>query len=137
VSAGNLLIEIQQNSDTTYRVFDWNRIDDKGKPRQLHIEQALQCIDFNDVRPQLVQPKGERLIRHELFEIQKWNLDSPRESAPLGQFAIVCCLTGELACANVGRVPGQFFLVPARLQDRQLKPLAAKTSLLRVTIPQL
>jgi len=135
VSAGNLLIEIQQNSDTTYRVFDWKRIDDKGKPRQLHIEQALQCIDLNDVRPQLVQPKGELLIRHELFEIQKWNLDSPRESAPLGQFAIVCCLTGELACANVGRVPGQFFLVPARLQDRQLKPLAAQTSLLRVIIP--
>ena len=46
VGAGILLIEIQQNSDTTYRVFDWNRLDDKGKQRQLHIDQALQCIDF-------------------------------------------------------------------------------------------
>src|SRR4030095_16304170 len=47
VGAGNLLIEIQQNSDTTYRVFDWNRIDPTtGKPRELHVEQALQCIDF-------------------------------------------------------------------------------------------
>lgn len=137
VGAGNLLIEIQQNSDTTYRVFDWNRVDDKGKPRQLHIQQALQCINFKDVAPKLVEPQGELLVRHELFEIQKWNLDSPRKSAPLGQFVVVCCLTGQLACANVDLAPGEFFLVPAQLQDRQLKPLAAQTSLLRVTIPKL
>src|SRR4029453_17011243 len=49
VGEGNLLVEIQQSSDTTYRVFDWNRVDDQGRPRQLHVDQALQCIDFNDV----------------------------------------------------------------------------------------
>jgi mannose-6-phosphate isomerase len=135
VGAGNLLIEIQQNSDTTYRVFDWNRVDEKGKPRQLHIEQALQCIDFDDVRPELIEPKGELLIRHKLFEIQKWNLDSPRESAPLGQFAIVCCLSGKLRCGNGDLGPGEFFLVPASLQDRKLQPQRKETSLLRITIP--
>ena len=136
IGAGNLLVEIQQNSDTTYRVFDWNRVDPAtGKPRQLHIEQALQSIDFNDVKPKLIVPKGELLVRHELFEIRKWNLDRPRAVAPLGQFAIICCLTGKLTCANVDLAPGEFFLLPAQLQDRQLKPLAAKTSLLCVTIP--
>ena len=135
LSAGNLLIEIQQNSDTTYRVFDWNRVDDKGKPRQLHIEHALQCIDFNDVRPELIEPKGELLIRHKLFEIQKWNLDSPREVAPLGQFAIVCCLTGSLRCSVVRIGRAEFMLVPDQLRERKLKPLSARTSLLRVTIP--
>jgi mannose-6-phosphate isomerase len=144
VGAGNLLIEIQQNSDTTYRVFDWNRIDPvTGKPRQLHIEEALQCIDFDDVRPKMVESRGEVLIKHALFEIQKWNLDHARNVAPLGQFAVVCCLTGQLACANVdpstglrtSLAPGECFLVPAQLQDRQLKPLAARTTLLRVTIP--
>jgi len=135
VGAGNLLIEIQQNSDTTYRVFDWNRLDDRGKSRQLHIEQALQCIDFYDVRPRLLQPEGELLLRNDLFEIQKWNLDHVREVAPHGQFAVVCCLTGQLACANVDLAPGEFFLGPAQLQDRELKPLAAQTTLLRVTIP--
>src|SRR6266481_7964214 len=75
VGAGNLLVEIQQNSDTTYRVFDWNRIDQAtGKPRQLHVDQALESIDFNDVAPKLIEPKGELLIKHDLFEIQKWNL---------------------------------------------------------------
>jgi mannose-6-phosphate isomerase len=135
VGAGNLLIEIQQNSDTTYRVFDWNRVDDKGKPRQLHIEQALQCIDFDDAQPRLLEAEGELLLRHKVFEVQKWNLDSPRAVTPLGQFAVVCCLTGQLACANVDLAPGEFFLVPAQLQDRQLKPLAVRTTLLRVTIP--
>jgi len=129
------LIEIQQNSDTTYRVFDWNRVDNAGKQRQLHIDQALQCIDFNDVRPRLLLPEGELLLRHNLFEIQKWNLDSPREVAPRAQFAITCCLTGSIHCADVDLRPGEFFLIPAQLQDRQLHPRAVGTSLLRVTIP--
>jgi mannose-6-phosphate isomerase len=137
IGAGNLLVEIQQNSDTTYRIFDWNRVDQHGKPRQLHIEQALQSIDFNDVRPKLIESKGELLLRHEHFEIQKWNLDRPRTVTPLGQFAIVCCLTGRLSCANVDLTPGELFLVPAYLQNRQLNPLDAQTSLLRVTIPVL
>ena len=135
VGAGNLLVEIQQNSDTTYRVFDWNRLDEQGKPRQLHVEQALESIDFTDRQPQLLHPEGELLVRHQLFEIQKWNLDSSREIAPRGQFAIVCCLTGSLRCADVDLAPGGFFLMPAQLQDRQLKPLSAQTTLLRVTIP--
>jgi len=136
LGAGNLLIEIQQNSDTTYRVFDWNRVDDKGNQRQLHIDQALQCIDFDDVRPRLLHPEGELLLRHKLFEIQKWNLDSPREIAVLGQFGIVCCLTGSLRCANVDLTRGEFFLVPAHSEDRQLHAQTEGTSLLRITIPR-
>ena len=134
VGGGNLLVEIQQNSDTTYRVFDWNRVDDKGKPRQLHVDQALQSIDFDDVAPQLIEPRGELLIKHELFEIQKWNLDAPREIAPPGQFAIVCCLSGSVRSADVDLNPGEFVLVSASLQDRQVRPRESATSLLRVTM---
>ena len=113
IGAGNLLIEIQQNSDTTYRVFDWNRTDPTtGKKRDLHIEQAIQCIDFEDVQPKLIQSEGELLISHSLFEIRKWNLDEAREAAPLGQFAIVCCLTGNLSCAKAELAPGELFLSP-------------------------
>ncbi len=137
LGAGNLLIEVQQNSDTTYRVFDWNRVDATGRQRQLHIDQALQCIDFDDVRPELLQLEGELLLKDKLFEIQKWNLDSPREMAPCGQFAIACCLTGSVRCADVDLTAGEFFLIPAQLQDRQLHPRAEKTTLLRITIPKL
>ena len=136
ISGGNLLIEIQQNSDTTYRVLDWNRIDPTtGNPRQLQIQQAVQCIDFNDVRPPLLKAKGELLLSHKFFEIQKWELDSPREVAPLGQFAIICCLHGSLRCSNVDLSPGEFCLVQASLSDRQVQPQRKLASLLRITIP--
>jgi mannose-6-phosphate isomerase len=136
--AGSLLIEIQQNSDTTYRVFDWNRTDPAtGSKRDLHVEQAIQCINFEDVQPKLTQSEGELLISHGLFEIRKWNLDEAREAAPLGEFAIVCCLTGNVDCAKAKLAPGEVFLITAHLEDRQLKPLAPDTSLLRVTIPKL
>jgi len=136
IGGGNVLVEVQQNSDTTYRVFDWNRIDQStGTPRQLRVDQALECIDLNDVAPKLIEPSGELLMKHQLFEIQKWSLDSPREVAPLGQFAIVCCLTGSIWCADVALRRGEFLLVPASLQDRQLQPRGEATTLLRVTIP--
>jgi mannose-6-phosphate isomerase len=137
LGAGNLLIEVQQNSDTTYRVLDWNSVYYKVNPRSLHVDQALQCIDFNDVAPNLIAPQGELLVRHDLFEIQKWNLESPRTVTPSGQFAIVCCLTGSLHCADVNLKPGEFFLVPAELRDRQLNPISKGTTLLRITIPKL
>ena len=138
VGARNLLIEIQQNSDTTYRVFDWNRTDPtSGKQRELQVEQAIQCIDFEDLQPKLIESEGELLISDSLFEIQKWILDKPRGAAPLGQFVIVCCLTGNLSCAEAKLAAGEIFLVPAHLNDRQLKPLSPDTSLLRVTIPKL
>ena len=136
IGAGNLLIEIQQNSDTTYRAFDWNRTDpETGTKRDLHVEQAIQCIDFEDVQPRLIEAEGELLISTSLFEIRKWNLDDTREGAPLGQFAIVCCLTGNLSCGKTKLAPGEFFLIPAHSEERQLNPLAPDTSLLRITIP--
>lgn len=135
VGGGNLLVEIQQNSDTTYRVFDWNRLDDHGNPRTLHVEEALQSIDFSDARPELLQPQDEILVRHKLFEIQKWKLEGPRQIAPLGQFVIVCCLAGALRCADTELGPGEFFVVSAQLPERTIQPIKPGTTLLRVTIP--
>jgi mannose-6-phosphate isomerase len=136
IGAGNLLIEIQQNSDTTYRAFDWNRTDPAtGTKRDLHVEQAIQCIDFGDVLPQLIQSEDDLLISDRLFEIRKWNLHEAREAARPGQFAVVGCLTGKLSCGDATLAPGEFFLVPAHLEDRQLKPLTRGTNLLRITIP--
>ena len=55
IGAGNVIFEIQQNSDTTYRVFDWNRVGLDGKPRELHVEQSLASIDFEDFEPRLIK----------------------------------------------------------------------------------
>jgi mannose-6-phosphate isomerase len=135
IGAGNVLVEIQQNSDTTYRVFDWNRVDDKAQPRSLHIEEALQCIDFNDVAPRLIEPEGDILLRNDLFVVEKWNLESPRQVAACEQCAIACCLSGSLRCGDADFTPGQFFVVPASMPDREIHPKGEGTSLLRVTIP--
>jgi mannose-6-phosphate isomerase len=55
IGAGNVIFEIQQNSDTTYRVFDWNRAGLDGKPRELHVAQSLASIDFEDFEPSLIK----------------------------------------------------------------------------------
>jgi hypothetical protein len=95
----------------------------------------LQCIDFNDVAPRLIEPEGDILLRNDLFVVEKWNLEFPREIVPLGQFAIICCLTGTVRCFDVDVRPGEFALIPALLKNRQLHRRAADTSLLRVTVP--
>jgi mannose-6-phosphate isomerase len=134
IGAGNLIVEVQQNSDTTYRVFDWNRSSHDGTQRTLHVEQALRSIDFEDCDPRLLQPKGESLLNHPFFDVEKWQLGVVREAAPMGQFAIVGCLSGSLESAGVRIGPGEFFLLPASMQDRTLRPLENEVTLLRITI---
>ncbi len=64
IDAGALILEIQQNSDTTYRVYDWGRLGDDGTPRQLHIAESLRSIDFDDFEPDVLrpQPGGDALL---------------------------------------------------------------------------
>lgn len=71
IGAGLLIAEIQTPSDTTYRVFDWNRVDETGKPRQLHIEEALESINFNDTGGNLPVTTVGRLVDCECFTIDK------------------------------------------------------------------
>lgn len=136
LGGGTLLVEIQENSDTTYRVYDWNRVKKGRARRQMHITEAMQCIDFADHEPALLRPAGESLVTHDRFEIDKWVLQSERVIAEPGRFAIVVCLTGELSCAGRAFKAGDFFLVPAELEDRILKPMGEDVSLLRVTMPE-
>lgn len=134
IGAGNVIVEIQQNSDTTYRVFDWNREDAGGRARPLHIKESLHSIAFDDFEPELITPSGETLLRHSLFQVERWELDEPREACGPGTFAIIGCLTGAIDCAGVMIEPGEFFLVPACLKDRVLRPGTPETSLLRVMV---
>jgi mannose-6-phosphate isomerase len=75
IDAGNLILEIQQNSDTTFRVYDWGRSGLNGLPRELHIEESMRCIDFNDVEPNLLPPERSSvciLADCPLFRIRKF-----------------------------------------------------------------
>src|SRR4051812_43223027 len=77
IGAGNVIFEIQQNSDTTFRVFDWNRVGTEGKPRELHVPQSLLSIDFKDFEPRLIQSRYSRnvamkvryIVENDLFRV--------------------------------------------------------------------
>lgn len=71
IGTGLLIAEVQTPSDTTYRVFDWNRVDDSGKPRQLHIEEALESIHFDVTPDKLPVTTVGRLVDCEYFEVDK------------------------------------------------------------------
>lgn len=71
IGAGLLIAEIQTPSDTTYRVYDWKRIDDKGKPRPLHIEEALESIHFDPSGDNLSVASVGRLVDSEYFKVDK------------------------------------------------------------------
>ena len=65
IDAGNLILEVQQNSDTTYRVYDWGRVGLNGQPRDLHVAETLQSMDFNDFEPsplRLPEVPGESIV---------------------------------------------------------------------------
>ncbi|MEM9400539.1 MAG: type I phosphomannose isomerase catalytic subunit [Verrucomicrobiota bacterium] len=69
IGGGNVILEIQQNSDTTFRVYDWDRVGQDGKPRELHIEQSLECIDFDDFEPIFTQRHGQSILACKYFNI--------------------------------------------------------------------
>ena len=76
IDKGNLILEIQQNSDTTYRVYDWERVGVDKKPRKLHIHESLKCINFKDIKPKLIKNNKDikklELANCENFRITKY-----------------------------------------------------------------
>jgi mannose-6-phosphate isomerase len=135
IGAGNVIVEVQQNSDTTYRVFDWNRVGSDGHPRQLHVRESLESIDFDDFEPALATRRGEVVVECDLFRVEQWDLNAPREAAPAGQFALFTALAGEVHCGGVAFEPGEFFLVPATMKIREIAPSAGGASVLRISLP--
>ena len=73
IGAGVRLIEIQQNSDLTYRLFDYNRVDKDGKPRELHIEKALKVIDYSKYNMQKNQTSV--LADNQYFKVRRESFD--------------------------------------------------------------
>lgn len=116
LGAGCLVAEIQQNSDTTYRVYDWDRVDAQGKPRELHVQQALDVIDFS---PQ-AQDKAYHLARcAQYFQFEV--LDKPQGLVLDSKegFQILTALGGSTQIAFQGGAvelaAGQSCLLPAAL----------------------
>jgi mannose-6-phosphate isomerase len=135
IGAGNVIVEVQQNSDTTYRVFDWNRVGLDGQPRELHVEQSLQSIDYTDTDTQLASLNGETISSCEYFKVEKWTLNAPRPAMTENKFCLIAVLTGSVHSGDHTFAPGEFFLVSATQTDKTLTPADPETTLLHITIP--
>ena len=126
LGAGLVIFEIQQNSDTTYRVFDWKRVGLDGKPRELHIRESLASIDFDDFEPPLVSRRSTMsgnvkvrpLVNDPLFKVDALIADTPESllfSAPM--LRIIGVVEGgatvTTATTSVAIEKGGFCLIPA------------------------
>ena len=129
---GLLVAEIQQSSDTTYRLFDWNRLGTDGKPRALHVAAALEVIDFDrpPVQPQELRstdrPGVGRLIQCDKFVLDRWQLDSPQTAGGDGRCHILTVIEGSVTvaadpCSDVLSRGAAVFL-PAAIGEVPLTP---------------
>jgi mannose-6-phosphate isomerase len=142
LGAGILAAEVQTPSDTTFRVFDWNRLTAQGMPRQLHVEEAMACIDSGPPLPgtraapeslanlRLVECPYFTLDRRGFLPAQPERLDDPGTRVWIilgGQGVITCDAPGS--AATTALAPGDVVLLPANMQRPVLRTVANLTLL--------
>lgn len=144
IGAGVLLAEIQQTSDITYRVFDWNRKDDKGKSRELHTELALEALDFkkrDDYKTEyeVVLNQTSNITTCDYFVVNILEFDQPiqKDYSVIDSFVVYMCLEGSFVVSygnGVEKVEmGDTILIPADLDDIGLQP-ESKAKILEIFI---
>lgn len=136
LGGGLVVAEIQQSSDTTFRLFDWNRVGDDGRPRPLHIEQALDVTDYSigpisPQTPQVDEDGLETLVRCDKFVLKQAAFDagSPGKTFTIGNLTsplIVTVVKGAvtLVCEDGWRfaaATGQSFLIPAVMPQLEIR----------------
>ena len=117
IDGGNLLLEIQQNSDTTYRVYDWGRMGLDGKPRAMHVEQSLASLEANTAgTPSLVRITGKQVVLADCreFRISRYQLAvGEKLGFRAGEEARVLAVTaGRVAVAGRELALGDNALLP-------------------------
>jgi mannose-6-phosphate isomerase len=144
IGAGIVLVEIQQTSDITYRIFDWNRKSTGKEKRELHTDLALDAIDFkqsgkNKIRLEKVINKSENLVSCEFFntDVIRFNRPLEKEYYSNDSFVVYICIEGEFFICWDGNsdkvTKGETVLLPAMIKEVTLKPIN-EASLLEVYI---
>lgn len=134
IGEGNLIIEIQQNSDTTYRVFDWNRPGLDGQPRALHLDESMLSTDFGDFAPALIHVESGTVAECEFFRVAKMKLNTAADPRPSGDFALITVVGGRARCGDREFSTGDFFLIPAT-GSYTVAPTDGTCEILVTTIP--
>lgn len=144
IGKGLLIAEIQQTSDVTYRIYDFDRVDDRGNKRELHVEEALDAIDYQyyDQYKTLYEEKQNQrneLVSCPYFVTNKLTLNEPFDaSLSVDSFRIYICLEGAATVStpggNLHLIKGQVTMIPANLERVRLEPIEAVT-LLETYVP--
>ena len=134
IGEGNLIVEIQQNSDTTYRVFDWNRLGLDGQPRGLHLEESMASIDFSDYEPGMVEGSGGAMVDCEFFRVEQWTIGEGGVEIGEGM-AIFTVIEGRVECGGGEFGLGDFFLLPAKGGEARIKAVGERARVLRTSVP--
>lgn len=148
IGPGLVLCEIQQHSDLTYRVYDYNRRDAQGRARELHIEKALAVMRFGAQRGGKVQPVVMRcgtmqktfLAACRYFATEKWEFAQAAEAeSSRARFELIIVLEGcgtiRFGGGEASYAPAQVWMIPAALGKFQMTP-ESHTSLLRTYVPE-
>lgn len=144
-----VIFEVQEYSDLTYRIYDYDRIDVHGKPRELHIQKALEVMNFdnstkNKTAPlPLSSPVGQKslLCACKYFATERWSFDKVIASpSHLTHFDLIVIFSGsgtlEAAGSSFAYNPGECWLIPAALGMFEFRP-ATPTTLIRTYVPKL
>lgn len=136
IGAGVMLVEIQQTSDITYRVYDWDRVDDQGNERELHNDLAIDAIDFNmkdDFRVQYETSKNKsnKMVNCQYFTTNYIHLDSEiKKENTFDSFTIYICTEGSAKITtDSGKETikkGETLLLPAAIKNYTLQSDKAK-----------
>lgn len=140
IGAGCLILEIQQNSNTTYRIYDWGRTDTNGKARELHIDKALKVIDWENTGDPVCKIRGTEIKTSPYFRLDRFELSAAKEFPMSGtsfHALFIAEGSGTITWADGEEKlpPGQSWLVPASLSSYTIRPGRGAMTLLRVTVP--
>jgi mannose-6-phosphate isomerase len=150
VGGGVLIAEVQQSSDLTFRLFDWNRVGPDGKPRQLHRREALMSIDWSrgpvdPVTPQTLGGlpagvRGEKLAACEYFAMERFEVGGPFTLPYARQLSIWMILAGAVRLADdaggYARTfrQGETVMIPATAPSLAWTPVDGPAKVLGVTV---
>lgn len=145
IGKGILLAEIQQTSDITYRIYDYDRRDDKGNTRELHTDLALDAIDytlFPEYKTSYEVKANESVelasCRYFTTNVLELNAVVEKDYNKLDSFVIYICLDGEVVVETESGSEliqkGETILIPASIENVHLKPVSASAKLLEVYI---
>ncbi|MAW39594.1 MAG: mannose-6-phosphate isomerase [Kiritimatiellaceae bacterium] len=147
IDSGCLILEIQQSSNTTYRIYDWGRMGNDGKPRELHIEKAVEVINWDDTENPLVEPiclsqtdtlEHWQILACDYFKLDKWILNGNHVCTLDGStFNALFIAEGQITLTwgsdNSLTVPtGRSVLIPAGLSSYTL---TGTGTILRTALP--